>query len=74
MGFEKEEPCGIILVYSFGIAPIRNTFVPQVGHVPLTAGRPFFNVVSWGSLISLFSLHFTQYAVTILKFIKLDCI
>jgi hypothetical protein len=74
MGFEKEEPCGVVLNYSFGIAPIRNTLVPQVGHVPFTAGRPFFNLVSSGSLISLFSLHFTQYAVTILKLIKFDCI
>jgi len=72
MGFEKEEPCGFILDYSFGIAPIRNTFVPQVGHVPFTAGRPFFSLVSLGSLMSLFSLHFTQYAVTILKLVKLD--
>jgi hypothetical protein len=71
MGFEKEKSCGLVVDYSFGIAPIRNTLVPHVGHVPFTAGRPFFSLVSWGSLMSLFSLHFTQYAVTILKFVKL---
>jgi hypothetical protein len=60
--FEKWETSGLILNYSFGIAPIRNTLVPQVGHVPLTAGRPFFSFTSLGSLISLFALHFTQYA------------
>ena len=56
------ESCGIISNYYFGIAQIRNTLVPQVGHVPLTAGRPFFSFTSLGSLISVFALHFTQYA------------
>jgi hypothetical protein len=69
MGFEKEKSCGFFIDYS--IFPIRKTLVPHVGHVPFTAGRPFLSVVSLGSLISLFSLHFTQYAVTILKFVKL---
>jgi len=59
---KKRNCVGFVDGYSFGIAPIRNTLVPHVGHVPFTAGRPFFNVVSWGSLISLFALHFTQYA------------
>ena len=71
MGFEKEEPCGVVLNYSFGIAPIRNTLVPHSGHVPFTAGRPFFSLVSFGSFMSLLALHFTQYAVTILKKVKL---
>ena len=35
--------------------------------MPLTAGRPFFNLVSLGFFISLLALHFTQYASTILK-------
>jgi len=35
--------------------------------VPCTAGRPFFSLVSLGSLMSLLALHFTQYACTILK-------
>ncbi len=69
MGFEKEKSCGFFVDYS--IFPIRKTLVPHVGHVPFTAGRPFFSVVSSGSLMSRFSLHFTQYAVTILKFVKL---
>ncbi len=54
-----------------GIFPIRKTLVPHSGHVPFTAGRPFFNLVSSGSFMSLLALHFTQYAVTILKFVKL---
>ena len=54
-----------------GIFPIRKTLVPHVGHVPFIAGRPFFSLTSSGSLMSRFSLHFTQYAVTILKFVKL---
>jgi len=59
---KKWNQVGLIFIYSFGIAPIRNTLVPHVGHVPLTAGRPFFSLTSLGSLISLFALHFTQYA------------
>ena len=54
----------ILLAYIF---PIRKTLVPHVGHVPFTAGRPFFSLVSLGSLTSLFALHFTQYASTILQ-------
>jgi len=69
MGFEKEKSCGFFVDYS--IFPIRKTLVPHVGHVPFTAGRPFFSLTSSGSLMSRFSLHFTQYAVTILKFVKL---
>ena len=41
-------------------APIRNTLVPQEGHVPEVAGLPFFMVMACGSLISLLDLHFTQ--------------
>ncbi len=40
---------------------MRNILVPQVGHVPCVAGRPFFNVTCWAFEISLFALHFTQY-------------
>lgn len=69
MGFEKEKSCGLLL-QSYYIFPIRKTLVPHLGHVPFTAGRPFFSLVSLGSLISLFALHFTQYASTILKFLK----
>ncbi len=45
--------------------PILNIFVPQEGHVPFFAFLPFFIVTSSGSFISLFSLHFTQYASVI---------
>jgi hypothetical protein len=53
------------------LLPILNILVPQVGHTPWVAGRPFFIVISLGSFISLFALHFTQYAsiVFLLKFI-----
>jgi len=40
---------------------MRNILVPQVGHVPWVAGRPFFKVTCWAFEISLFALHFTQY-------------
>src|SRR5262245_44305859 len=35
--------------------------VPQVGHLPLMALRPFFIVSSTASLISFLALHLTQY-------------
>lgn len=41
---------------------IRNSFVPQSGHTPCMAGRPFFMVTSCALAISFFALHFTQYA------------
>ena len=58
-------------VKGYSIFPIRKTLVPHFGHVPFTAGRPFFSLVSLGSFISLLALHFTQYASTILKILKL---
>ena len=70
MGFEKEKFLWTF-VSGYSIFPIRKTLVPHFGHVPFTAGRPFFSLVSLGFLISLFALHFTQYASTILKFVKL---
>ncbi len=42
--------------------PMRKTEVPQFGQTPFTAGLPFLSVTFWGSLISMFALHFTQYA------------
>jgi hypothetical protein len=42
--------------------PILKTFVPHTEQVPVVAGLPFFIVVAVGFLISLFALHFTQYA------------
>src|SRR5262245_6489823 len=35
--------------------------VPQVGHLPLMAFRPFFIVSSTAPTISFFALHLTQY-------------
>ena len=35
--------------------------VPQVGHLPLIALRPFFINSSTASTISFFAFHFTQY-------------
>ena len=50
--------------------PIRKILVPHFGHVPLIAGRPFFNLVFLGSLTVRFARHFTQYAVTITDYIR----
>ena len=41
---------------------MRYSPVPQVGHFPFMAERPFFIFTGLGSFISLFALHFTQYA------------
>jgi len=46
---------------------MRNMLVPHVGQVPLTAGLPFFSLVSLGFFISRFVLHLTQYASVILR-------
>src|SRR5439155_4935717 len=40
---------------------ILNITVPQVGHFPLMALRPFFMVSSTPSMISFLALHLTQY-------------
>src|SRR5512137_1325718 len=40
---------------------ILNITVPQVGHLPLMALRPFFIVSSIPSTISFLALHLTQY-------------
>src|SRR2546428_7279795 len=40
---------------------ILNITVPQVGHLPLMALRPFFITSSTPSTISFFALHLTQY-------------
>jgi hypothetical protein len=39
---------------------IRKSLVPQTGHFPSFALRPFFMVTSFMSSISRFSRHFTQ--------------
>ena len=40
--------------------PMRYIFVPQTGHVPWVAGRPFFRVTFCGFRISLLARHFRQ--------------
>jgi hypothetical protein len=44
-------------------APILKIFVPHTGQRPCVAGRPFFIVIDFASLISREALHFTQYPV-----------
>jgi hypothetical protein len=41
-------------------APILNILVPQTGQTPSVAGRPFFIVTCFASLISRWVLHFMQ--------------
>jgi hypothetical protein len=41
-------------------APILNILVPQTGQTPSVAGRPFFIVTCFESLISRWVLHFMQ--------------
>jgi len=53
---------GRSLVIAFYALPMRKTEVPQFGQTPLMAGLPFLSVTFWGFLISMFALHFTQYA------------
>src|SRR5476649_2097167 len=47
---------------------ILNITVPQTGHLPLMALRPFFIVSSTPSAISRFALHLTQYPSAIKTF------
>ena len=56
--YEKRE----VSPYAF---PILNILVLQVGHSPLVAGFPFFNVTAFVFFISLLLLHLTQYPVVI---------
>lgn len=42
--------------------PMRIITVPHTGQMPFVAGFPFFSVTGFGSFISRFVLHFTQYA------------
>ena len=44
---------------------MRNTLVPQTGHTPRVAGRPFLRVIFVGFFISLFARHLKQYACTL---------
>ena len=54
-----------LLDYERYAFPILNIFVPHTGHVPWVAGLPFFMVMLFGSFISRFVRHFTQYACTV---------
>jgi hypothetical protein len=40
--------------------PILYILVPQVAHVPVVAGLPFFIVTAVGFFISFLALHLTQ--------------
>lgn len=40
--------------------PILKTLVPHTGHLPSSAGLPFFIVTFFVSIASRFALHFTQ--------------
>ena len=53
---------------SGGQPPILNTLPPQIGHVPCSAGLPFFIVIFWGFTTSTFILSLTQYASAIGSF------
>jgi hypothetical protein len=56
-GFEEDE-----LEEDEALPPkILNMTVPQVGHLPLMALRPFFITSSTASAISFLALHLTQY-------------
>jgi hypothetical protein len=44
------------------LLPILYILVPHLGQVPVDAGLPFFILTALGLLISLFALHFMQYA------------
>src|SRR5262249_60487950 len=48
---------------------ILNMTVPQVGHFPLMALRPFFITSSTASTISFLALHLTQYPSGIKNFL-----
>ncbi len=50
----------LLMRYWASSLPILKILVPQSGHVPWIAGRPFFIVTCWGSLISTFFRSFTQ--------------
>jgi hypothetical protein len=53
---------------------ILNMTVPQVGHLPLMALRPFFIVSSTPSEISRLALHLTQYPSAIKTFtVRASC-
>jgi hypothetical protein len=46
-------------------APIVNILFPQTEQIPSVAGRPFFSVIRLMSLISRWTVHFTQWPVAV---------
>ena len=59
---EEPDPLPVVGVALVALPPkILNITVPQVGHRPLMALRPFFMVSSTASMISFLALHLTQY-------------
>jgi len=62
LGVEGAEAAGVAGAGADAFPPkILNITVPQVGHLPLMALRPFFMTSSTASMISFFALHLTQY-------------
>ena len=51
---------------------MRNTFVPQTGHVPCVAGLPFFRVTLVAFWIFRFALHLKQYASAMKRNLPLE--
>jgi hypothetical protein len=49
---------------------ILNTFVPHLGHLPVTAFRLFFIVTGFTSVLTFF-LHFTQYISSVAMLLHL---
>jgi hypothetical protein len=57
---EGDRRGGERLAETYLLAPILNILVPQTGHVPSVAGRPFFMLICFAFLISRLVLHFMQ--------------
>jgi len=58
MAIRKKPTSNEVAVYFF--PEILKTFVPHLGHLPVTAFRLFFMVTGFTSVLTFF-LHFTQY-------------
>ena len=65
---KRKKGNGVCEIYTTSL-PILNILVPHSGHVPLTAGLPFFRVTCSGLTISRFVLHLTQYPVVAIFFV-----
>jgi hypothetical protein len=60
----------VIGAATVALPKILNITVPQVGHLPLMALRPFFMISSTPSQMVFFALHLTQYPSVIKKFYR----